>query len=47
MMSFSDKDIQEMDRIKEAKKDKADLRTVLNRKNFDSFELDIIMNEAD
>jgi ribosomal protein L29 len=46
-MSFNEKDIEEMDRIKEAKKDKADLKTVLNRKTFDSFELDIIMNEAD
>jgi coproporphyrinogen III oxidase-like Fe-S oxidoreductase len=46
-MSFNDKDIEEMERIRESKKDKADLKTVLNRKNFDSFELDVIMNETD
>ena len=42
-----DKDIEEMERIRESKKDKADLKTVLNKKNFDSFELDILMNEAE
>lgn len=47
MMSFNEKDIEEIERIKESKKEKVDLKTILNRKNFDSFELDIIMNEAD
>ena len=42
-----DKDIDEMERIRESKKEKADLKTVLNKKNFDSFELDMIMNEAE
>ena len=42
-----DKDIEEMERIRESKKDKADLKTVLNKKNFDSFELDMLMNEAE
>jgi hypothetical protein len=46
-MSFNEKDIEEIERIKESKKDKADLKTILNRKNFDTFELDILMNEAD
>ncbi|MBW2991908.1 hypothetical protein KY345_01685 [Candidatus Woesearchaeota archaeon] len=45
-MSFYDEDMNEMDKIREAKKEKADLKTILNRKNFDSFELDILMNEA-
>ena len=42
-----DKDIDDMERIRESKKEKADLKTVLNKKNFDSFELDMIMNEAE
>jgi|GEM_PF-2613347 len=46
-MDFQEEDINSMQRIRESKKEKADLKTVLNRKTFDSFELDMLMNEAD
>ena len=42
-----DKDIDEMERIRESKREKVDLKTFLNKKNFDSFELDMLMNEAE
>jgi len=46
-MNLLEDDMNEMDKIRENKKDKADLKIVLNRKNFDSFELDMLMNEAE
>lgn len=46
-MNLLDDDMDEMERIRESKKDKADLKTILNRKNLDSFELDMLMNEAE
>jgi hypothetical protein len=46
-MSFNNRDLDDIEKIRESKKDKSDLKTVLNRKTFDSFELDMLMNEAD
>ncbi|MBW2991922.1 hypothetical protein KY345_01755 [Candidatus Woesearchaeota archaeon] len=46
-MNLLDDDINQMQKIRERKKEKVDLKTVLNRKNFDSFELDSLMNEAE
>jgi hypothetical protein len=36
-MNLLEDDMGEMEKIRESKKEKADLKTVLNRKNFDSF----------
>lgn len=46
MKDFNE-DMNAMEKIREAKKDKPDLKAVLNKKNFDSFELDLLMNEAE
>ena len=40
-------DMDHIEKIREAKKDRPDLKEVLNKKNFDSFELDLLMNEAE
>ncbi len=40
-----DEDSEMINEIKEAKKPKDDLRLLMNRKNFDRFELDDLMNE--
>lgn len=46
-MNLLDEDMNKMEKIRESKKEKVDLKTFLNKKNFDSFELDILMNEAE
>lgn len=40
-----DEDTDIMNEIREAKKPKDDLRLLMNRKNFDRFELEDIMND--
>lgn len=46
-MDLLNEDMNDMEKMRERKKEKVDLKTVLNRKNFDSFELDCLMNEAE
>jgi hypothetical protein len=44
-MDFFDDDMEMMDNIRESQKPKDNLRLLMNRKNFDKFELDEILND--